>query len=247
MVLAMIDENSHRQAMLNDSLKVMENMLFPMSFPWGHSHKAPVLKRLPADIDECAHILYADSLADENICDGLGILGFGRYETGDHRKGRAKSDVNDEGLLDCSYEKTVCAARRAEDPGQIELAVMMPPPPAHVDVITLLSLQRAITIPAAEVSGRESDTARKIMALVEAERAEAASYMPFSWERKDRISHFNPPAFIVEDNDTEKHKDNSIIEDEFGNIVEKSQVRPKSKRAALTAGCIRKWKVRIVS
>lgn len=95
--------------MLRDSNSILDNIVFPMSFPWNH-HVPPVLKSVPFDIDD----LLGSQTFETNLLDQGD---FGKFV-------EVPTEATDSGILP---SETRAAAKRTEDPGVILFTEISPP------------------------------------------------------------------------------------------------------------------------
>ena len=85
MLLSCLDNKSYSRAVLRDSNTYLENILFPMVFPW-HNTKVSLTRTTPKDIDEMCGVVYVEE-AEVSIGEGRegpadGVFGFGKHEMG---------------------------------------------------------------------------------------------------------------------------------------------------------------------
>lgn len=95
-----MDRRAYNRELLRDANSVLENILFPCSFPWNHPME-PVIKNIPRDIDEMYGI---KAIIDD----------FSRDFRGKVEK---LASV-------CQTGKTRAVSRRSEDPGVVEHTVI---------------------------------------------------------------------------------------------------------------------------
>ena len=128
-ILAEIDEDSYREAVLSDADRILHKFLLPMSFPWNEYHSySEVIKSFPRDIDEMPDILGMEDSSHVPFENGL--FGYGKFEVGKSMKSLASTE-NQQGRRS--------AARRTEDVGVIELTIVDAPEnmvPSHSDIAT---------------------------------------------------------------------------------------------------------------
>ena len=267
MLLSCLDNKSYSRAVLRDSNTYLENILFPMVFPW-HNTKVSLTRTTPKDIDEMCGVVYVEE-AEVSIGEGRegpadGVFGFGKHEMGvdptkdDHQNAyiyemrqssRARGNVT-----------AMSAARRSNDHGQIELAVLMPPPPS---IDTLLFAHREVGSPQVlNFCNSDQEEIFKMKAIANGERAQAAASMPLYCESVDGDAFFNPPAFPDSDDDDyegrvgddEKLKGRDQEEDliglyehgvETGYVGIMQRERIAKKRRDLVTSCSRRWKISI--
>ena len=66
-LLAVIDDDSYQKAKLEDSYRVLQHIVLPMCFPWGHPDVSfQLIKNIPKDIDEMPALYQIDSNNDED-------------------------------------------------------------------------------------------------------------------------------------------------------------------------------------
>jgi hypothetical protein len=118
-MLAGLDDRSYQRALLRDSNGILERILLPMSFPWQH-RVVPVARNIPCDIDEMPAILTSQDGSYTPFENGP--LGFGKFDIGQLRRGASSARVVNSDDMVCA------AARRAGDPGQVELSSVTLPP-----------------------------------------------------------------------------------------------------------------------
>ena len=111
-LLACVDDESYKRAIIQDASSILERILFPMCFPWNHSI-IPAIRNFPKDIDELPAILHADN--EEYTPFDNGVFGYGGFEVGKDR--RPSNCVTHEGTY-------LAATRRTDDVGVIELTVI---------------------------------------------------------------------------------------------------------------------------
>lgn len=116
MTLARLDEDGYKRAVLRDADSILENIIFPMSFPWAH-RIAPVVRNIPRDIDEMLAIQRIDDAEHEFCSIRHSNFDLNHYELSLERTGSFEADQSLE-----------AAARRGDEPGVIELIVSAPPP-----------------------------------------------------------------------------------------------------------------------
>jgi hypothetical protein len=160
-ILASLDSRSHQRALIEDANALTENVLLPVSLPWGHK-VPPVSRNIPCDIDECVDIITVD--------DGLftpfenGSFGFGQFDTGLQRL-TGESAV----LLANSSSTFRAAARRSRDPGVIELrTIALPPSPFSPDSDTDLEAYCSARI---KCNGSQSANGEVLLQCFEAMQA----------------------------------------------------------------------------
>jgi len=274
MVLSGVDVQSYESAVIEDSYTIMENHTFPKSFPW-HKPRAPLLQALPRDIDDMPGVLHAGHPRQHSAFGfNNGVFGFGAFDQGGSRKVTSENSkittpavrqilvardssvplspkkCQKEGPMEscedflAGSERLRAAARRSNDPGVIELTVTLPPP---------ISLESALV--SCQMDGilrREpwlrfdKKSIRKAKAMVEAERAEISACMPLYWDKVDKASPFNPPAFI-------KNSVDEILIDKGDKssteltVLHRAKVENKRKLdlKALVQSCTRKWNVSV--
>jgi len=114
--LARLDEDAYKKAVFKDANALLENIVFPMSFPWNHPG-GPVIRTIPRDIDEMPSIQTMDDDAEHELCS----LKHSNFDLG---KFLFNSGT------DNSYGgggKMRAVARRADNPGIVELITCAPP------------------------------------------------------------------------------------------------------------------------
>lgn len=113
-ILAKLDEDAYREAVLCDADRILHRYLLPMAFPWSEHHSySDVIKSFPRDIDEMPDILGMEDssyVPFEN-----GPFGYGKFEVGKSMKSLL-SPENQQGKR--------AATRRTEDAGVIELTIV---------------------------------------------------------------------------------------------------------------------------
>ena len=113
-ILAEIDEDAYREAVLCDADRILHQYLLPMAFPWSEDHSySDVIKSFPRDIDEMPDILGIEDssfVPFEN-----GPFGYGKFEVGRSMKSLLSAE-NQQGKK--------AATRRTEDAGVIELTII---------------------------------------------------------------------------------------------------------------------------
>ena len=116
--LARLDEEAYQKAVLQDANSILENLLLPLSFPWAHP-AGPVVRTIPRDIDEMPAIqMIAD--ADHELCS----LKNNNFDLGR----RCSNDSEDrESQPDDDNADFHAVARRADDPGVVELLTCRKP------------------------------------------------------------------------------------------------------------------------
>jgi PHD-zinc-finger like domain len=62
-LLAQVDRRAYSRALLRDSNSLLDNLVFPMCFPWAHHIEPVAAKAIPRDIDEMQGILSLDDHA----------------------------------------------------------------------------------------------------------------------------------------------------------------------------------------
>lgn len=134
-----------------DTKLVLENYVFPMSFPW-YKPKAPLIRTVPRDIDDMPGLWFA---GDVRMHGGeKGLLGFGAFDQGIHGYHQTRcvqgnlddpEAMSDNGhssdtylgvrimgpKIDIDHDNDAvifAAARRSTDPGVVEISAMLPPP-----------------------------------------------------------------------------------------------------------------------
>lgn len=112
--LARLDEREYKKALFRDANSILENILFPMSFPWAHS-AIPNARNLPRDIDEIPAIQTIDD-AEHETC----ALKHSNFDLHQSQVGFVKKELLDDG------EEIPAVARRSEQPGEIELITCAP-------------------------------------------------------------------------------------------------------------------------
>jgi len=162
---------------------------------------------------------------------------------------------NEDGNPLSSFVEYQAAARRSEDPGIIQLAVALPPPPSMESA--LLSCQSHNILPRDPWLRHQPEQVAKAKAIIEGERCELSTSMPLHWEKLDKMSFFNPPAFPSDDS---LNEDDDMTEAEYlcldsvgfstpdKDLLYKAfKKRGKRKEAAikLARSCTRKWRLSI--
>ena len=116
--LARLDEEAYKKAVLQDANSILENVILPLSFPWAHP-AGPVVRTIPRDIDEMPAI---QTIADteHEVCS----LKNNNFDLGR----RYSSDSEDkESPPDDDEADFRAVARRADDPGVVELLTCAKP------------------------------------------------------------------------------------------------------------------------
>ena len=247
LALAGLDEDSHRKARLQDANTYMDEVLFPITFPWYNSREL-LFKTIPRDIDELYAVIYADNDYASIRQDGRegpvpDLFGYGKCEIGQERQQGAIPSFAMGG-----YDAVASAARRGDDPGQIELTATMPPPPSLEAAIvyheqrTNANAPKGATVQSTNLEEADQDTIKRLKATIEAERAGACSRMPMYCEAIDGNNHFNPPAFLSDDDEPGSANEHSADPEYSGMYKRDRQLR---KRRVLAKACARKWKISI--
>ncbi|CAB9514651.1 expressed unknown protein [Seminavis robusta] len=112
--LARVDEGAYTKAVFEDANSILGRIVFPMSFPWGHNID-PVVRNIPRDIDEMPGVISMDD-PDRQVCS----LKQGNFDLPKDEMDYEESDDDDD--EDCIR----AVARRADDPGVIELKTCAP-------------------------------------------------------------------------------------------------------------------------
>jgi len=124
-MLASLDERAYSRDLLRDANSLLDNIVFPMSFPWTHP-MPPVAKTIPYDIDEMYGIRSAGM---EHLEDGS----RGKLEEVSVSAAAASSDDEQEDDDETSTTEpllppgTRASTRRSADPGIIEYTTVSPP------------------------------------------------------------------------------------------------------------------------
>lgn len=248
LALASLDEDSHQRARLRDANTYMNEVLFPLTFPWYNSRE-PLVKTIPRDIDELYAVVYADNDDASIRQDGRegpvpDLFGYGKCETGQERQQGAIPTFAMGG-----YDAVVSAARRGDDPGQIELTATMPPPPSLEAAIVYHEQRNNANAPkgaaarSTNLEEADQDTIERLKATIEAERAGACSRMPMYCEPIDGGNYFNPPAFLSSDDEPESMNGTLVGDQEDSGIYLRD--RQLGQRRKLAKACARKWKISI--
>ena len=245
LALASLDEDSHQRARLRDANTYMNEVLFPLTFPWYNSRE-PLVKTIPRDIDELYAVVYADNDDASIRQDGRegpvpDLFGYGKCEIGQERQ---------QGAIPMGgYDAVVSAARRGDDPGQIELTATMPPPPSLEAAIVYheqrnnANAPKGAAIRSTNLDEADQDTIERLKATIEAERAGACSRMPMYCEPIDGGNYFNPPAFLSSDDEPVSMNGALVDDQEDSGIYLRD--RQLGKRRKLAKACARKWKISI--
>ena len=247
LALAGLDVDSHQKARLRDANTYMDEVLFPITFPWYNSRE-PLVKTIPRDIDELYAVIYADIDYASIRQDGRegpvsDLFGYGKCEIGQERQQGAIPSFAMGG-----YDAVASAARRGDDPGQIELTATMPPPPSLEAAIvyheqrTNANAPKGATIQSTNLEKADQDTIKRLKATIEAERAGACSRMPMYCEAIDGGNYFNPPAFLSDDDEPGSANEHSA-DPEYSGMYKRD--RQLGKRRELAKACARKWKISI--
>lgn len=247
LALASLDEDSHQKARLRDANTYMDEVLFPITFPWYNSRE-PLVKTIPRDIDELYAVIYADNDYASIRQDGRegpvpDLFGYGKCEIGQERQQGAIPSFAMGG-----YDAVASAARRGDDPGKIELTATMPPPPSLEAAIvyheqrTNANAPKGATVQSTNLQEADQDTIERLKATIEAERAGACSRMPMYCEAIDGGKYFNPPAFLSDDDEPVSANEHSV-DPEYSGMYKRD--RQLGKRRELAKACARKWKISI--
>ena len=116
-ILAEVDEDAYREAVLCDADRILHKCLLPMAFPWSENHSySDVIKSFPRDIDEMPDILGMEDCSHVPFENGL--FGYGKFEVGKSMKSLASTE---------NQQCRRAATRRTEDAGVIELTIIDAP------------------------------------------------------------------------------------------------------------------------
>ena len=115
-MLARIDQRGYKRALMKDADRLVENILQPMSLPWGHTSTSSA-RNIPCDIDNMIDVLTVDE-GEFSPFDSQsgGNFGYGQYENGRFRSGKGSS------ILAHSSDLVRSATRRSVEPGIIEFS-----------------------------------------------------------------------------------------------------------------------------
>mmetsp|Transcript_2850 Transcript_2850/g.4295 ORF Transcript_2850/g.4295 Transcript_2850/m.4295 type:complete len:897 (+) Transcript_2850:223-2913(+) len=112
-ILARIDHDSYKDAMLKDADSILHTFLLPMAIPWSEHHPySNLVRNFPKDIDEMPEVQGMDD--HSHIPFENGTFGYGKFEIGKSPKSVSPEFLN--GVR--------AASRRSNDPGVIELATI---------------------------------------------------------------------------------------------------------------------------
>ena len=128
-MLTRLDGPSYSEALQHDARSITDNFLAPIHFPWHSRSKLPqkIIKVMPRDIDELHVITDCQDELHAPFGDLQGPFGFGRYENGQW-KGNYNSTATAHNASNDLCRDAFASARRSDDPGAIELNVLLPLP-----------------------------------------------------------------------------------------------------------------------
>ena len=128
-MLTRLDGPSYSQALQHDARSITDNFLAPIHFPWHSRSKLPqkILKLMPRDIDDLHVITDCQDELHAPFGDLQGPFCFGRYENGQW-KGNYNSTATAHITSNDLCRDAFASARRSDDPGAIELHVLLPSP-----------------------------------------------------------------------------------------------------------------------
>mmetsp|Transcript_58163 Transcript_58163/g.142201 ORF Transcript_58163/g.142201 Transcript_58163/m.142201 type:complete len:860 (+) Transcript_58163:197-2776(+) len=115
-MLSRLDQRGYKRALMKDADRLVENILQPMSLPWGHISTSSA-RNIPCDIDNMIDVLTVDEgeFSPFDSHSG-GNFGYGQYENGRFRTGKGSS------ILAHSSDLVRSATRRSVEPGVIEFS-----------------------------------------------------------------------------------------------------------------------------
>lgn len=233
-LLARIDAKEYQKAISQDAKSINDNFVLPLHFPWHTTQHLPkrFLKTLPRDIDDLHVITHCEEDLQAPFGDFAGSFGFGRYENG-----QARGHYNDP-LTPKSFQNTIAAARRSEDPGVIELNVQIPLP-SSIDAVTLMKDKSGVNVAPAEIWKAEMSK----------DNIETFSHLPFHWAKKEGSQSFAPlksndvkGSVTLRNGIYESHND-ADSDVEFQKLTESYQRTKKQRELAVS--CMRRWKVSV--
>lgn len=158
--LARLDEEAYKKAVLQDANAILEQLILPMSFPWAHP-VGPVVRTIPRDIDEMPAIQMIAN-AEHEVCS----LKHNNFDL----TRRDLSDSEDRDALSDEEADFRAVARRADDPGVVELLTCAKPLISNGNDTSLTSVARKSSIllkdAVAETSGGHGSHANLQAALM---------------------------------------------------------------------------------
>lgn len=209
MILSQIDKESYERALVYDTERLLQYKLLPKSFVWNKP-RVQLLRTLPRDIEDMPGVLNANTISPFHASSSTndGSLGFGMFDMGGPTVDLKRTGTIEPSLL--NYSKTgnepedqpqyplrwnfkyEAAARRAEEPGIIELNVHSPPLPLDTSI---LSCQHHNIFgvkhrdPWLKLDRRSLHRANM---FISAERSEMLGTMPFCWGGVEKYSQAHP-------------------------------------------------------
>ena len=198
--------------MSEDARCLSENVLIPPNLPWNYSDvKLPhaLAKNVARDLDDLPCVMYCDDDLHDSF-GSKGPFGFGRYENGQsHANGYLPEEEESPSKLLIG----TAVARRAVDPGVIELCAQIPMP-------SILNVPRGGSDAS---NGAHTLLARWREKLFQnPQQANKLSHLPFHWKKK--------PAFTTPD-----------IHDEESDDGDRRATNEEKREFAALA--VRKWQV----